>query len=79
MSARIGNWLQTYSGIAYWPLDPRPEEVTIEDIAHHLSLICRFGGAVRRFYSVVEYSVLVSRVGPPVYALQCLLHDATEP
>lgn len=24
---RIGNWIQTYSGIAFYPLDPRLEEI----------------------------------------------------
>jgi hypothetical protein len=75
---RKGHWMQTASGGAYWPLDPRPEEVFIKDIAHALSHMCRYGGHCKRFYSVAEHSVIVSRVVPPEHALAALMHDATE-
>jgi uncharacterized protein len=42
-----GPWFQTFTGRAFFPLNPRPEDVVLEDIAHHLANICRFGGAVR--------------------------------
>lgn len=75
---REGDWFQTYTGVRFYPYDPRPEDVNIEDIAHHLSLLCRFNGAVRTFYSVAQHSVLVSRNVPPGMALWGLLHDAAE-
>lgn len=75
---RIGDWMQTYRGGQFWPLDPRPEEVFLEDIAHALAHICRFGAHCRRFYSVAEHSVIVSLVVPPEDALCALLHDAAE-
>lgn len=37
----------TASGYPFWVLDPRPEDIRIEDIAAHLSRICRFGGALK--------------------------------
>lgn len=75
---RAGDWMQTYTGGRFWPLDPRPEEVVPEDIAHALSLICRYGGHATRFYSVAEHCVLLSYAVSPEHALWALLHDAAE-
>jgi len=73
-----GDWIQTYSGRAFYPLDPHAEDVCIEDIAHALSQLCRFGGHCQRFYSVAEHSVLLSRYVAPGFQLWALLHDASE-
>ena len=78
MSRRSDGWLWTYSGKQYWPTDPKVEDVCIEDIAHALSMLCRYTGHVNRFYSVAEHSVLVSLMVPPELALEGLLHDASE-
>lgn len=55
---RIGDWFQTFTGRKFWPLDPRPEEMFIEDIAHSLSNMCRFNGHCRMFYSIAQHCVL---------------------
>jgi hypothetical protein len=78
MSERIGDWIQTYTGRQFWPLDPRPDEIDILDIAHSLSNQCRYSGHVETFYSVAEHSVHVSHIVPPEDALWGLLHDASE-
>lgn len=70
--------IQTYSGHLVDVMAPDPAMITIEDIAHHLSLTCRFGGAIRDFYSVAEHSVHVSYLCDPEDALAGLLHDAAE-
>ena len=75
---RRGDWMQTYTGRKFWPLDPREEDIDPADIAHALSLICRFGGHARRFYSVAEHCVLLSYAVAPEHALWALLHDAAE-
>lgn len=77
-SDRRGDWMQTFTGRQFWPMDPRPEEIDIEDIAHALSMMCRYNGHCTDFYSVAEHSVLISRSLPNEYALWGLLHDASE-
>lgn len=75
---RYGDWIQLFSGKRFWPLDPRPEDILLEDIAHALSNVCRFTGHVREFYSVAQHSVFVSHRVPEEHALWGLLHDASE-
>lgn len=77
MSGR-GDWIQTAMGRQFWPMDPRPDEVFLDDIAHALSMLCRFGGHCLRFYSVAEHSVLMARAAAPAVKRWALLHDASE-
>lgn len=75
---RVGDWIQTCSGEPFWPFDPRVEEIRLEDIAHALSMQCRFAGHTKYFYSVAQHSVLVSCEVPELFARQALFHDASE-
>ena len=68
----------TYSGKIIEPLNPDPEQIDIEDIAHALANQCRFTGHTREFYSVAQHSVLVSEICDEQDALWGLLHDASE-
>lgn len=85
------DWLQTASGRLVCVTAPDPKDICIEDIAHALGNLCRFGGHVRSFYSVAEHSVLVSRIAErearipfssgaagSTWGLYGLLHDAAE-
>ena len=78
MSNRKGDWIQTYTGKAFWPMDPRAEEVEILDIAHSLAHQCRYGGHAKHFYSVAEHCVLLSHAVHPTMAFAALMHDAAE-
>jgi hypothetical protein len=78
-----GDWLQTRTGRKVFPLDLRPEDVVIEDIAHALSLQCRFAGHTRGLYSVGQHSLHVAEylcdLGESAQVvLWGLLHDASE-
>lgn len=75
---RRGDWMQTFSGFQFWPLDPRANEIHIVDIAHALSMQCRYAGHCLRFYSVAEHSVHLARYVSPKNAMWALLHDASE-
>ena len=74
--------IMVYTGGFVNPTNIQPSDVHIEDIAHALSLICRFNGHIDKFYSVAEHSLLVSKAAGEAYsdevALVGLLHDATE-
>lgn len=71
-------YITTFTGKKFYFLAPTPDMVDLEDIAHALSNLCRFGGHTKKFYSVAQHSYLVSAQCNPENALAGLLHDATE-
>lgn len=79
------HWITTWSGHTFDANDPRPEDLHAVDFAHALGNLCRFTGHTSRFYSVLEHSLFVLRIGrdrypdaPPEVRLALLLHDAPE-
>ena len=76
-------FMQTHLKHRY-KLDWLPVEIIeIEDIAHSLSLICRFIGHTDSFYSVAQHSILVAQeLRREGYDAKTqfigLMHDATE-
>lgn len=75
---RSSAWIQTWSGVRFDLLDPRPEDVHVEDIVHALANVNRFTGHARWAYSVAEHSVNVAELVSPAHRKIALLHDATE-
>jgi len=78
MNEYDGHWVNTYTGKHFHYLDPQPEEIDIIDIAHSLSLTCRYGGHCKQFYSVGDHSIRVAEIVPDGLKLRALLHDAAE-
>ena len=72
------SWMQTYGGTPFYPLDPNPDMIDITDIAHALSMTCRYNGHCLRFYSVAEHCVHLSHTVDLENAKWALLHDALE-
>lgn len=77
------DWIETFTGRRFYVVEPRPEDVDIQDIAHALSLICRFNGHTRYHYSVAQHSAYCAQLAmawgcSPLIALYALLHDAAE-
>jgi len=72
-----GASIVTHSGRLFDPV-AGTGPLAIDDIAHALSNICRFGGHTGEFYSVAEHSVRVAQILPTHHALWGLVHDAAE-
>lgn len=70
--------IRTVSGQYINVFDPNPDTIIIEDIAHALSMQCRFGGHLPGFYSVAEHSYGCALRVPDEYKLAALMHDASE-
>jgi hypothetical protein len=80
----------TASGRRVDPLRLRPEDVSIDDIAHALGMLCRFGGHAKWHYSVAQHSLLVASITEAIVSKEparqsthqavvyALLHDASE-
>jgi len=72
------NCIRTFTGKYINVLEPTPEMICIEDIAHSLANQSRFGGHLPEFYSVAQHSVMCARNCKPGFEFQALMHDASE-
>ena len=54
-------FIQTFTGIDFDLLEPKVETINLIDIAHSLSMNCRYNGHASRHYSVAEHSVLLAK------------------
>ena len=81
-NAKAGNII-TYTKVRMNPLSPQPEEISIYDIAHSLSYMCRANGHIKHFFSVAQHCINCSheakaRGESEKVQLALLLHDASE-
>lgn len=75
--------IRTYTGRHLNPIFVTPFDLCIEDIAHALSLVCRWAGHSRIHYSVALHSLVVAELVrrnslDQGWTLWGLLHDAAE-
>lgn len=59
-NSRYGGWIQTFTGVEFYPADPRIEDFSLVDIAHSTALQCRWLGHCKWHFSIAQHAVLVS-------------------
>ncbi|HOO79334.1 MAG TPA: phosphohydrolase [Lachnospiraceae bacterium] len=79
----MSNYMKTYTGRKVNPLEPKANDICLDDIAHALSLICRGNGQTTHFYSVAMHCINCQKEAKARnYSIRvqlgCLLHDASE-
>jgi len=90
-TSRFGGYVLTFAGSWFYPLDPRPEDVVLEDVAQGLALKCRWSGLCNQHYSIAEHCLTVAVLAeylarcdgkPERFAIACrdegLVHDGNE-
>jgi hypothetical protein len=70
--------IRLQSGAVFDFENPSLDGVTMEDIAHNLSHLCRFNGACDYFYSVAQHAVNCWRLAAPGHERATLHHDDPE-
>lgn len=70
--------IRTVSGIYVNVVNPTTDMICIEDIAHALSRIPRFGGHLKEYYTVAQHSVMCAMASTPEHQYAALMHDASE-
>lgn len=70
--------IETFSGHKLNVFDIDDKAIDIVDIAHALSMACRFNGHLQKFLSVAEHSIIVASMVEEKHQLAALLHDAAE-
>jgi hypothetical protein len=78
MTVALNDGIRLLSGALFDYNRPADTDVKIEDIAAALSKVCRFSGHIHQFYSVAQHAINTSRIVPPEYAFDALMHDTAE-
>ena len=79
----MADYITTYTEEHFYPTEPDPDRIKVEDIAHSLSLQCRGNGHVKSFFSVGQHCINCAKEAEargysPRVTLACLIHDAGE-
>ncbi|MGG1263768.1 hypothetical protein [Brevibacillus laterosporus] len=78
-----GSFMTTFTGVKFYPNDPRKEDFNLEDIAHALSHENRANGHTTVPFSVAQHCVMVSEILQQLgyntrTQLIGLMHDGSE-
>lgn len=73
-------YITTVSGAQVSLLNPKPNQIKLNDVAHHLAWKCRFNGHMNRWYSNAEHCLNCARMAGDNLSLRrkLLVHDAGE-
>jgi hypothetical protein len=79
-------WMELHSGTDFYfttNMQTLISKIKVEDVAHALSLICRYNGHSKRFYSVGEHTIVLAKYierngGTARECLTALCHDNSE-
>lgn len=79
----MADYITTFSKVHFTPLEPKPCDISIKDIAHALSLMTRANGHFPKFYSVGQHCIhcceeACARGYSKRAQIACLIHDASE-
>lgn len=70
--------LRTFTGKKFHIFNPKENEVYIKDIAHSLSMTCRFNGHSSVFYSVASHLIIGSKLIKNPFKKEFFGHDFSE-
>ena len=70
--------IRTFSGLYVDPLNLKPEDIRLVDIAWPLANKFRYASQIRQQYTIAQHSVMVSYLVGESDAYAGLLHDAAE-
>jgi len=75
---KLDGCINTASGNKIDLLNPKTDQISINDIAIALGNTSHFGGQTKRFFSVAQHSWLVAEIAPEHLKKEALMHDAAE-
>ncbi len=68
----------TFTGLLFDLMNPKPDDILIEDIAHGLAYNCRWNGATKTYFSIAEHCCMMYDLVPDHLKKTALMHDCEE-